>query len=79
MTTEKENIIEETLDALRRAWPSPVITRGQVEKFTGGALTGKTMANLDSRGEGPPGRIKMGRQTVYRMNEFLVWLRGRCS
>ena len=77
--TEKEIIIEETLEQMRRAWPSPVITRRQVGEFTGGAISPKAMANIDSLGEGPAGRFRMGRQTVYRMNEFLAWLRGRCS
>jgi hypothetical protein len=60
-------------------WPSTVVARGQVKTFTGGALSGKTVANADSQGNGPEGRFKVGRQTVYPVENFISWLEGRCS
>ncbi len=60
-------------------WPSTVVARGQVKTFTGGALSGKTVANADSDGTGPEGRFKVGRQTVYPVATFISWLETRCS
>lgn len=36
----------------------PIISRSHVEKFLGGVISSKSLANLDSLGEGPP-RIKV--------------------
>ena len=60
-------------------WPSTVVARAQVKTFTGGALSGKTVANADSQGNGPEGRFKVGRQTVYPVAAFISWLESRCS
>jgi hypothetical protein len=60
-------------------WPSSVVARNEIKSFTGGAFTGKTLANFDSQGTGPEGRFKMGRQTVYPIDSLIVWLETRCS
>lgn len=39
---------------LSTKWPSPIVARAQVERFSGGLLNARTLANLDSIGEGPP-------------------------
>ena len=65
------------LREMAEKWPSTVVARGQVKTFTGGALTGKTVANADSDGAGPKGRFKVGRQTVYPVAAFIVWLEER--
>jgi hypothetical protein len=61
------------------SWPSPVVARTEIKKFTGGALSGRTVANLDSRGEGPEGRFRLGRKTVYPKDKLVEWLERRMS
>ncbi len=68
-----------TFREMAEKWPSTVVARGQVKTFTGGALSGKTVANADSQGNGPEGRFKVGRQTVYPVTNFISWLEKRCS
>lgn len=44
---------------------------------TSGALGPKYLANLDSRGEGPPGKIRCGRNTLYPVQDFFPWFLNR--
>jgi hypothetical protein len=70
--------IKELRDMARK-WPSTVVARGQVKDFTGGALSGKTVANFDSQGTGPAGRFKLGRSTVYPLDSLVSWLETRAK
>lgn len=54
----------------------PIISRSHVEKFLGGVISSKSLANLDSLGEGPP-RIKVSGRVAYRTEELLTWLSTR--
>jgi hypothetical protein len=56
---------------------STVIARSEVKRFTGGGISPKTLANADSKGVGPKGRFKIGRQTCYPLSSFIEWLRQR--
>ena len=60
-------------------WFSPMVTRDQVEKFSGGMVSKKYMANLDCKGEGPSGRFRVGRKVVYPVAELVTWLEGRAK
>ena len=62
------------LRTMAERWPSTVVARSQVKTFTGGAFSGKTLANADSEGTGPKGRFKLGRSTVYPVTSLIVWL-----
>jgi hypothetical protein len=55
----------------------PVIARHSVGKYFGGAISPKTLANADSKGEGPIGRFKIGRTVVYPTINLLRWLANR--
>ncbi|MBW1895339.1 MAG: hypothetical protein JRI91_16850 [Deltaproteobacteria bacterium] len=55
---------------LAEKWPSAIVARTEVHRFSGGVLNSKYRANLDSLGKGPKGRIRVGRQIVY--SEALV-------
>jgi hypothetical protein len=69
-----KDVFEEMMDR----WPSAIIARAEVSNFTGGLLKPRTLANLDSRGEGPP-RQKMGdRGVFYRVEDLVSWMRERC-
>lgn len=60
-------------------WPSSWIARTEVRSFTGGILTEKYLANLDSAGLGPAGRIRIGRKIAYPVNELVRWLESRAT
>lgn len=63
---------------LKNKWPSMIVARSQVEKFSGGLLNPRTMANLDSVGEGPP-RGKCGRKVFYPVDTLITWLEERAT
>ena len=65
------------LSSLADQWPSSIVARNQIEQFSGGALTSKYMANLDSQGEGPDGRIRIGRKVTYQVKCLIRWMEGR--
>lgn len=72
--------MEATLcQSLADSWKSPIIARVQVETFTGGVISEKYLANLDSQGLGPAGRFRIGRKVVYPTNEFVKWLAARSA
>jgi len=62
---------------LKDHWGAPIVARDQVEKFSGGALNRRTLANLDSRGEGPRGRFKVGRKVCYSADALCDWIAER--
>lgn len=59
-------------------WPSAVVSRGEAERFTGGLIGAKYLANLDASGQGPS-RFRCGRKVVYSVNEFVKWLEKRSA
>jgi hypothetical protein len=65
------------MSGLAKAWNSPYVARKQVAKFSGGILHPRTMANLDSLGQGPRGRIRMGRAIAYPTSELVAWMQER--
>ncbi len=67
------------LDDMASHWPSTLVARSEVKKFTGGAISGKTLANFDSLGLGIPDRFKIGRQVVYPVQSLIRWLELQCN
>lgn len=61
---------------LGRAWPSPIVSRTEISKFSGGLLSPRTLANLDSLGDGPP-RGRCGRKVFYPVDSLVAWLEAR--
>ena len=58
----------------------PIIARSQVEKLLGGVISAKRLANLDSLGEGPKPRMRIGgRKIAYRTEDLLNWLASRAK
>ncbi len=62
---------------LAEKWPSSIVARTEVKKFTGGILSGKTLANLASKGEPVPRPIRVGRKVAYSAKELAQWLSER--
>lgn len=66
------------LSHLADRWPSSIVARSAFKEFSGGRYASGTMANLDSRGEGPEG-FYIGRQKVYTVAAAIRWLENRCE
>lgn len=67
----QDNLIEK----LRETLPA-VFGRTEIEKLMPGTLSSKTLANLNSCGEGPP-YWKQGRRCLYEKDSFLNWFSKR--
>lgn len=65
------------LSVLADKWPSSHVARDKVEEFSGGIIKPKYLANLDSLGKGPSGRVKIGRKVAYPVSSLIAWLQGR--
>lgn len=70
-------MIKISLKSLAEKWPSPIVARTEVKAFSGGTVSEKYMANLDSQGAGPNGRFKIGRRVVYPVSSLIEWLEAR--
>lgn len=66
-------------EQMAERWPAPIVSRTEVQMFTGGAISEKYLANLDSRNLGPEGRFHIGRKVVYPVHEFVKWLKQRST
>lgn len=67
----------ELFEKLKASWPSPLVARSEVSRFSGGLLNSRTMANLDAKGEGP-GKIPFGRNKVaYSRDDLIDWMINR--
>jgi hypothetical protein len=65
--------------AMAEKWSSVWVARNEVYKFTGGAMSAGYIANLDCRGLGPKGRIRIGRKVCYPVDQLLDWLEKRTT
>jgi hypothetical protein len=65
------------LSSLAEKWPSSHVARKNISKFSGGMISAGYISNLDSQGQGPSGRIKVGRQIVYEVGLLISWLEAR--
>ncbi len=64
--------IKVDLKELASRWPSPFVARTEIRNFSGGLISEKYIANLDSQGAGPEGRFKIGRKVGYPVISFLA-------
>jgi len=67
------------LSEMARAWPGPLVARSKVAEFSGGLLNPRTLANHDSAGTGPEGKIKIGRLIAYRKEDLVRWIEARAE
>jgi len=73
----KPNFLKLSLSSMKEKWPSAIVAREEIRNFTGGAISEKYLANLDSQMKGPEERFKIGRKVVYPLNSVLRWLEAR--
>jgi hypothetical protein len=71
--------IAPSLSQLADKWPSRFVAQEEVDRFTGGIITQKYLANLDSQGKGPTGRIRVGRKISYPVSNLIEWLESRAE
>jgi len=62
---------------LAEKWLSSIVARSQVGAFSGSVLSSKYLASLDSLGRGVKGRIRVGRQIVYSVENLIAFLEKR--
>lgn len=55
----------------------PSFSRVKIVELLGGLLSVGRLANLDSEGKGPQGRIMIGKKVGYIREPFFDWLRAR--
>ncbi len=70
--------MRDVFDVMADKWPSAIVSRGNIEEFSGGTITRGTMANIDSdpKTDGPP-RIRYGRKIAYPVIPLVNWMRKR--
>jgi hypothetical protein len=67
------------LSYLADAWPAEIVVRTEVDKFSGGFVSPKYLANLDSQGLGPNPKVRIGRKVGYRKRDLIAWLEKRAE
>lgn len=60
-------------------WPSPVVARREAGQFSGGLIRPKFLANQDSLGAGPAGKIEVCGRVAYPAEALADWLRSRAK
>ncbi|WP_156921781.1 hypothetical protein [Desulfovibrio inopinatus] len=55
----------------------PYFGRQAIETLFPGMISSKTVANLESKGEGPDGAYRLGGKVVYKRENFVRWLVDR--
>jgi hypothetical protein len=68
---------KDIFEAMVDVWPSAVVARTSIDKFSGGMLSSKTMANFDSQGAGIKDRFSVGRKVCYPVDSLIEWMRAR--
>lgn len=65
------------LCTLEEKWGAPFVARREVYRFSGGIVTPRHLANEDSRGTGPAGKITVNGRVAYPTASLVAWLEGR--
>lgn len=74
---QNREAILESIKASIEKLHSPIITREFAAELTGGAISARYMANLDSLQLGVPNSFKVGRRQCYLAENFLRWIDAR--
>ena len=67
------------LAELAQAWPSRIVAREQkhLDRFSGGILNQRSLANADAAGKGPRGKIRIGRKVAYPVDSLIEWMKTK--
>lgn len=69
----REDFIKQHVEA----WGAPLVARREFARFSGGIYAPGTLANADSLGRGPEGRVRIGKNTAYPTDKAAAWLYSR--
>lgn len=61
------------LGCLVKKWPSAIVSRREVGRFSGGILNPGTLANLDCEGTGPR-RFMVKNRVAYFASDLVDWM-----
>ena len=64
---------------LAENWPSAIVARSEVGRFSGGVVSPAYMANFDSQARGPRNRLRVGRKIAYPVQDLVRWLEARST
>ena len=73
---DQTTTLSEILETISQAAP-PLMTRIEVQKITGGAISVKSLANLDSERKGIQPRLKIGSKVAYPKGAVIEFLKNR--
>ena len=75
LSEKQEKLVAE----LEERWGLPYVTRDteEIRRATGLIYSKKSLANLDSLGEGPAGKFNYGRRVAYPSRAFFEWVVGK--
>jgi hypothetical protein len=62
---------------MKKRWPSNVVVRADVGRFTGGILSPGSAKNIDSYGKGIPGAMRVGKKIVYSVDGVIEYLKSQ--
>lgn len=67
------------LNELAINWPSRIVPRDQkcLDRFSGGLLNQRSLANADCLGKGPRGKMRIGRKVAYPVDSLIEWMKER--
>ena len=64
---------------MAKAWGCPWVARRELKRFSGGILDPRYAANLDAKGLGIEGRVRVGRQNLYPAEAACRFLQSRAT
>ncbi len=70
---------KDVFQEMAERWPSAVVARTEIASFTGGLITSKYIANLDSEPGKGPVRVRCGRKVGYPVADLVRWMRARSA
>jgi|GEM_PF-2568137 len=59
--------------SLAEKWPSIVVARSEIKKFSGGLISPKTLANAQCKGIGPRS-YRFGKKVFYHVDDLIKWM-----
>jgi hypothetical protein len=71
--------LSEDFNLLKKSWPSALVARSEVGRFSGGIISARYLANLDCRGLGPAERIRIGRKIAYPVDILIKFLQEKAT
>ena len=64
-------------NSLKYHWPSPLVPRTEISRFSGGLFSEKSLANHDCYGTGPKERIRIGNRICYPVHSLIEWMESQ--